>query len=49
MEKKAPPKPEDRDIMPIPFFRSWKRVYFFVIGFLLLEIVLLYLFTVQYQ
>ncbi len=33
---------------PPPIFSTWRKAYFFVIGFLLFLILLFYLFTVRY-
>ena len=42
------PHAERADPDPPPVFATWKRAYFFVIGFLILLILLFYIFTVSY-
>ncbi len=38
-------KAEEKEEIPPPFFRSWRRMYAFVLGFLVFQIGLYYLFT----
>lgn len=40
---------EDRDFSAPPFFKSWKSIYYIVIGNLIMMILLFYLFTTSFQ
>jgi len=46
IDQTPPPNPEDQKP---PFFKTWARLYWFVIGNLVVLILLFYLFTKAYQ
>lgn len=42
-------KSVEKDVDPPPFFKSWGRLYAFVIGFFVLLVILFYLFTKWFE